>query len=81
MRLGSLFKGLPTQQPPHLLRSVICYFGHHYQAYALSEELNDWLLFDDVNIAYVGDWQAVQASIKSNRSQPSVLFYQQQLSL
>lgn len=64
---------------PHLaaLRSsVICYFGHHYQAFVLSEELGAWLLFDDHVIQTVGDWQQVQAAMVANRLQPSLLFYE-----
>lgn len=57
-------------------RSVICYFGHHYQAFVLSEELQQWLLFDDHVIKVVGDWQQVQAAMVNNRLQPSLLFYE-----
>jgi hypothetical protein len=42
----------------------------------LSEELQQWLLFDDHVIKTVGDWQQVQAAMVSNRLQPSLLFYE-----
>ena len=75
--LSSIFKGVaPQSNARYVLRSVICYFGHHYQAYAFSEELEQWLLFDDTNIQLVGDWQDVKSMIRSSRLQPSVLFYE-----
>ncbi|KAK9806100.1 hypothetical protein WJX72_001362 [[Myrmecia] bisecta] len=73
--LSRVFKGLPTAQR-YSLRCVICYFGHHYQAYALSEELDLWLLFDDTNIKLIGDWRDVAFSMRKSRLQPSVLFYE-----
>lgn len=57
-------------------RSVICYFGHHYQAFVLSEELQQWLLFDDHVIKLVGDWSQVKAAMVADRLQPSLLFYE-----
>ena len=46
------------------------------QAYALSEELNKWLLFDDTNIKFIGGWREVAASMREGRHQPSLLFYE-----
>ena len=75
--LSNLFKGVAPQSNAHYaLRSIICYFGHHYQAYALSEELDQWLLFDDTNIQLIGDWQDAKSMIRGSRLQPSVLFYE-----
>lgn len=75
--LSKLFKGVgPQSNAAYVLRSIICYFGHHYQAYALSEELEQWLLFDDTNIQLIGSWQDVKAMIRNSRLQPSVLFYE-----
>lgn len=65
---------VPCSFPAH--RSVICYFGHHYQAFVLSEELQQWLLFDDHVIKLVGDWQQVKAAMVADRLQPSLLFYE-----
>ena len=75
--LSSIFKGLSSHSNArYTLKSIICYFGHHYQAYAFSEELEQWLLFDDTNIQLVGDWQDVKSMVRSSRLQPSVLFYE-----
>ena len=74
--LCSIFKGVSPQSARYTLKSIICYFGHHYQAYAFSEELEQWLLFDDTNIQLVGDWQDVKSMVRSSRLQPSVLFYE-----
>lgn len=64
----------PSAPPPP--SSVICYFGHHYQAFVLSEELQQWLLFDDHVIKLVGDWVQVKAAMVADRLQPSLLFYE-----
>jgi hypothetical protein len=49
---------------------------HDRQAYTLSEELHQWLLFDDTNIKLIGQWKDVAASIRNSRHQPSLLFYE-----
>ena len=46
------------------------------QAYVLSEELNEWLLFDDTKIRYIGSWQNVVKDMQEARLQPSLLFYE-----
>ena len=46
------------------------------QAYVLSEELNEWLLFDDTKIRYIGSWQSVVKDMQEARLQPSLLFYE-----
>lgn len=77
VNLSNLFKGVSaTSNARYVLKSIICYFGHHYQVYALSEELEQWLLFDDTNIQLIGDWQDVKDKIRYSRLQPSVLFYE-----
>ncbi|GFR52505.1 hypothetical protein Agub_g15080 [Astrephomene gubernaculifera] len=58
------------------LRSVICYFGHHYLVFALSEELGLWLMIDDANIQLVGHWSDVVKAMVAKRLQPSLLFYE-----
>lgn len=42
----------------------------------LSEELQQWLLFDDHVIQLVGDWAQVKAAMVAGRLQPSLLFYE-----
>jgi hypothetical protein len=64
--------------PAHARRCIVCYFGHHYQAFALSEELGQWLLFDDKRIEVIGGWREVRDAMVANRMQPSVLFYEAQ---
>ena len=48
----------------------------HVQAYALSEELDAWLLFDDTIIKFIGGWREVATSMRESRLQPSLLFYE-----
>ncbi len=55
---------------------MVAYSGHHYQAYALSEELGCWLLLDDAAIKHIGGWPDVAASMINCRHQPSLLFYE-----
>lgn len=74
---AGVFKSSP-KLPPYLLRAIVCYFGHHYKVYALSEELNEWLLYDDSTISYIGGWQEVKSSLVASRMQPNLLFYEQQ---
>lgn len=68
----------PLLRPPAPCNcsSVICYFGHHYTAFVLSEELQQWLLIDDTVIRVVGDWAQVKALLVAQRLQPSLLFYE-----
>ncbi|KAK9841198.1 hypothetical protein WJX74_001758 [Apatococcus lobatus] len=75
LKLSGVFRGAPTS-PTYQLQCVVCYFGHHYLSFALSEELNQWLLFDDTQIALVGDWNKVASAIVARCLQPSVLCYE-----
>lgn len=58
------------------LRCVVCYCGHHYTAFAFSQELSLWLLFDDEAITLVGNWNAVCRAMMAKRLQPSLLLYE-----
>lgn len=60
----------------YALRAVVCYFGHHYMVFALSEELQLWLAIDDTNISLVGRWEDVCRTMLQKRLQPSLLFYE-----
>ncbi len=60
----------------YTLRAVVCYFGHHYLAFVLSEELNLWLCFDDAAISLVGRWTDVCKAMLVRRMQPSLLIYE-----
>ncbi|KXZ54862.1 hypothetical protein GPECTOR_4g934 [Gonium pectorale] len=77
--LALLFRcssGAAPHSAPSDLRCVICYFGHHYLVFALSEELGLWLLIDDANIQLVGHWGDVVKTMCAKRLQPSLLFYE-----
>ncbi len=75
LKLSGVFRGGPGS-PMYQLRGVVCYFGHHYLSFALSEELDQWLLFDDTQIALLGAWKDVAHAITSRCLQPSVLCYE-----
>lgn len=54
----------------------MCYQRSHYQAFALSEEVGQWLQFDDAQVSLVGGWASVVRAVVEGRMQPSVLFYE-----
>lgn len=58
------------------LRAVVCYVGHHYLAFVLSEELRLWLCFDDTQLSVVGGWPDVCKAMLKGRMQPSLLLYE-----
>jgi len=58
------------------LRCMVCYSSSHYFAFALSEEVGQWLLLDDAHVSAVGHWKDVQATAAERRLQPSLLFYE-----
>lgn len=60
------------------LSSIICYYGLHYHAFVLKPDQRggkQWVMFDDTNVASVGDWPAVIKKCTMGRIQPAVLFY------
>lgn len=77
LNTGAVFD-LASKGAIYHLRCIVCYFGHHYKAYALSEELEEWLLFDDSTISAIGSWRDVKSSLISSKMQPNLLFYEQQ---
>lgn len=58
------------------LRCVVCYLGHHYLVFALSEEVGQWLQIDDEDVALVGSWGDVCRAMIARRLQPSLLFFE-----
>lgn len=77
--LRGLFKmgaGVKDAERVYSVRCLVCYVGHHYLSYALSEELHQWLLLDDTVIKLVGGWGDVLENIVREQHQPSVLFYE-----
>ena len=60
------------------LRSMVCYYGSHYQALVLVPLPggSSWLLFDDEAVSLIGGWQDVIVKCEAGRIQPSVLFYE-----
>ena len=60
----------------YALRSMVCYYGQHYQALVLVPEAGGWLMFDDTRVSRVGSWADVRRKCEAGRIQPSVLFYE-----
>jgi len=76
--LGEIYTGLPQKEHMYRLRSMVCYYGAHYQAFVMSPNLLKWLIFDDESIGVIGTWEAVKAKCLAGRIQPSVLFFERE---
>ena len=74
--LGEVYQGAEVGAHRYRLRSMVCYYGQHYQALVLVPEAGGWLMFDDTRVARVGGWDAVRRKCEAGRIQPSVLFYE-----
>ena len=74
--LPQLYPDSPAGNPRYALRSMVCYYGQHYQALVLVPEAGGWLMFDDARVSRVGGWAEVRRKCEAGRIQPSVLFYE-----
>ncbi len=74
--LGEVYQGTERGLHCYRLRSMVCYYGQHYQALVLVPEAGGWLMFDDTRVSRVGSWADVRRKCEAGRIQPSVLFYE-----
>ncbi|PRW57724.1 ubiquitin carboxyl-terminal hydrolase [Chlorella sorokiniana] len=74
--LGEVYQGVERGLHRYALRSMVCYYGQHYQALVLVPEAGGWLMFDDTRVTRVGTWADVRRKCEAGRIQPSVLFYE-----
>ena len=74
--LGEVYQGAERGAHRYRLRSMVCYYGQHYQALVLVPEAGGWLMFDDTRVTRVGAWADVRRKCEAGRIQPSVLFYE-----
>ncbi|EFN57334.1 hypothetical protein CHLNCDRAFT_21625 [Chlorella variabilis] len=74
--LGEVYQGVQPGLFRYRLRSMVCYYGQHYQAMVLVPDAGGWLMFDDSRVSGVGGWADVRHKCKAGRIQPSVLFYE-----
>ena len=63
------------------LRSMVCFYGAHYQAFVASADRSSagtgaWSVFDDARVAFVGAWADVVRKCHLGRIQPSVLLFE-----
>ena len=58
------------------LRSMVCYYGAHYQAFVRQPDSGAWLLLDDATISDVGSWDLVRSKCEKGHIQPAVLFFE-----
>ncbi len=74
--LASVYQGLQPGCHLYRLSSLVCYYGEHYFAFVLLQQLGAWVMFDDSRISRVGSWAEVRRKCEVGRIQPSVLFYE-----
>ena len=74
--LGEVYQGVERGARRYRLRSMVCYYGQHYQALVLVPDAGGWLMFDDTRVSRVGAWVDVRRKCEAGRIQPSVLFYE-----
>ena len=74
--LGEVYQGVERGAHRYRLRSMVCYYGQHYQALVLVPDAGGWLMFDDTRVSRVGAWADVRRKCEAGRIQPSVLFYE-----
>ncbi len=74
--LGEVYHAHEAGQDVYRLRSMVCYYGAHYQAFVLLPELHRWLMLDDTRVSNIGTWADVQRKCELGRIQPSLLFYE-----
>lgn len=69
-----MYHDLLAGQSIYRIRSMVCYYGQHYIAFARKKE--KWLMFDDATVHPIGTWSQVVGKCEAGRTQPSVLFYE-----
>ncbi len=74
--MAAMYRGAQPGQHVYRLRSMVCYYGAHYQAFVLVPDLGRWLMFDDTRISNIGTWGDVKRKCEVGRIQPSLLFYE-----
>jgi hypothetical protein len=74
--LADVFQAVEPGALRYRLRSMVAYYGQHYQALVLSRSDCRWVLLDDAKATAVGSWQHVVNKCEVGRIQPSVLFYE-----
>ena len=74
--LAALYGGLDPGAHHYRLRSMVAYYGAHYQAFVFMPDLQRWVLLDDAAVSSVGGWGDVVRKCEAGRIQPSVLFYE-----
>jgi hypothetical protein len=73
--------GLLAEDAVFELRSLVCYYGSHYECFCRPQDgAGPWTRFDDSNVNIVGDggWEALKRNAAKGHLQGTVLFYERQ---
>jgi hypothetical protein len=76
---GSRAAGLLAEDAVFELRSLVCYYGSHYECFCRPQDgAGPWTRFDDSNVNIVGDggWEALCRAAAKGHLQGTVLFYE-----
>ncbi|MCO5573202.1 hypothetical protein L7F22_026969 [Adiantum nelumboides] len=73
--IGVIYRGL-DKGFKHRLVSVICYYGQHYHCFAFNHDIGRWVMFDDMTVKMVGNYEDVVDTCRRGHLQPQVLFYE-----
>ena len=73
---GAVYGGLEDSDAVYRLRSMVCYYGAHYQAFVRRPDSAAWQLFDDASVSDVDSWHHVRSKCERGHIQPAVLFFE-----
>lgn len=71
-----MYGGLEDSDAVYRLRSMVCYYGAHYQAFVRRPDSAAWQLFDDASVSDVDSWHHVRSKCERGHIQPAVLFFE-----
>eukprot|EP01117_Protostelium_nocturnum_P012479 TRINITY_DN4600_c1_g1_i2.p1 TRINITY_DN4600_c1_g1~~TRINITY_DN4600_c1_g1_i2.p1 ORF type:complete len:630 (+),score=163.38 TRINITY_DN4600_c1_g1_i2:143-2032(+) len=76
--LKKVFDSIEGQVATYHLKGMICYYGHHYDAYFHNKHENTWYVFDDAVVRKVEEsgFKGVKKKCVLGKFQPSLLFYE-----
>lgn len=74
-----MYEGLLPGAHVYRLRSLVCYYGAHHQAFVLVPEAGSagsWVMVDGARATRIGTWADVRRKCVSGRIMPTLLFFE-----